>query len=181
MSQFIWPASFACTLVNEKIILPTTYNISVSIAPEYKGRPDVNIGLRKLKAFIDIRLQNSIFVFNDNPLVKTLDGVVNNAVMFPSEPYDYFVGCVLFRKFLVITQNYLDIEFISIDSLVGGHVQYSIEDPEESGLDLDGNFWWNLDTLYTGSLNDVKWDDLNIDTGPKFEPKIVRGGLSENK
>jgi hypothetical protein len=181
MTQFLWPTSFVCTLVAEKIILPTTYNISISLLPEYQNNSNINIGFKKLRSFVDIKLQNSIFIFKDNPLLESITGINNNIVVFPCEPYDHFVGCVLFQKCLAITEQYFDIDCITIDSLIGDHVQYTIEHPGESGLELTGDFWWNMDTLDTGSTNNIKWDDLNIEIGLKFEPKIVRGGLSENK
>jgi hypothetical protein len=179
MSQFICPISFACTLITGTLVLPTTYNINLNIIPEYKTHPDINVGIRKLRSFVDAKLHNSIFISKESEFTK-LD-LVNNMVVFPTDPYDHVVGCILLRKFLSITERYFDIEFLAIDSLVGDHIQYTIEDPEEGGLDIKGNFWWNTDTLDTGSKNDIGWDDLNIESQLRFEPKIVRGGLSENK
>jgi len=182
MTQFIWPTNFACTIITEQIVLPTIYNVSVSIDPmSPKVHSDINTGFKKLRSLVDIRFQNSIFLFQNSPMVETMANAVNNLVVFPTEPYDHFVGCVLYRKFLAITEKYFDIDFITIDSLVGDHVQYSIEHPEESGLELAGDYWWNEDSLDTGSGNDISWDDLNIGVvGPKFEPRVIRGGLSEN-
>ena len=70
---------------------------------------------------------------------------------------------------------------MTVDSAVGDHVQYCIRDPEESGLDLSGEHWWNMDNLETGTKIDVSWDDLELNDSPKFEPRIIKGGKSENK
>ena len=63
--------------------------------------------------------------------------------------------------------------------MVGDRVQYNILHPEESGLDLQGDHWWNTDSVNTGSGDTTSWEDLNISDGPRFEPRIVKGGLSE--
>jgi hypothetical protein len=181
LTQFSWPANFSCTIINDRLILPTTYNINIIIDPVSQSQLDINTGFRKLRSFVDVRLQNSVFICKENPLYNSLGDLINNQVIFPTEPYDYFVGCTLYKKFISITEQYFQIECISIDSLVGDHVQYTIVDPEEAGLNLDGNFWWNTDDLDTGVGNDIMWDDLNITSGPKFAPKVIQGGLSENQ
>jgi hypothetical protein len=181
LTQFNWPASFACTIINDNLILPTTYNISVSVDPISQTQFDINTGFKKLRSFFDVRLQNSIFICKTNPLATALVGIGNNQVIFPTEPYDYFVGCVLYKKLLTITEQYFQIDFITIDSLVGDNVQYTIIDPEESGLELEGDHWWNKDTLDTGVGDDIIWDDLDIGIGPKFSPRIIQGGLSGNQ
>ena len=104
-----------------------------------------------------------------------------NTVYFPTEPYDYFVGSILFRKFQVITEKYFEIGFITIDSAVGDHVQYCIRDPEETGLDLSGEHWWNMDNLDTGTGESLSWVDLDLHDSPKFEPRIIKGGRGENQ
>jgi hypothetical protein len=181
LTQFSWPANFSCTIVNDQLILPTTYNINIIIDPVSQSQFDINTGFRKLRSFVDVRLQNSVFICKDNPMAPSLVGILNNQVAFPTEPYDYFVGCILYKKFLSITGQYFQIECISIDSLVGDHVQYTIIDPEEAGLDLDGDFWWNKDNLDTGVGDDIVWDDLDIGISSKFSPRVIQGGLSENR
>jgi hypothetical protein len=102
-------------------------------------------------------------------------------VEFPTEPYDYFVGSVLFRKFQSVTSNYFEIGFMTVDSVIGDHVQYCIKDPEETGLDLSGDHWWNKDDLDTGAGSLISWEELDLSSGSKFEPKIIKGGRSEDK
>ena len=180
-TQFIWPATFVCTIITDQLILPSSYNIGISVLPTSQSQLNINTGFRKLRSFIDLKLQNSVFVCGDNPLCIALADLENNQVIFPTEPYDFFVGCVLYKKFAAITEQYFQIEFSSIDSVVGDHVQYTIGDPEESGIDLDGDTWWNKDTLDTGIDEGILWDDLDIGVGTKFEPRIIQGGLSENQ
>ena len=181
LTQLNWPASFACTIITEDVILPTTYNISIIVDTVTDSHADIAVGFKKIKSFIDLKLHNSIFVSANNEILPALSKVSNTLTIFPTDPYDFFVGCVLFKKFLTISEKYFTIDFLTIDSLVGDHIQYTILDPDESGLNLDGNNWWNMDTLDTGSGSNINWDDLNITVGPKFSPKIIQGGLSGNQ
>lgn len=178
-TQFSWPTSFACTLITEKLIVPNSYNINLSIEP-INSSTGFSAGFKKVRYFIENYLHNSVFIYQDSNLVKTLKDTESNIVLFPTHPYDYFVGSVLYRKFLSITEKYFHIDFISIDSAVGDRIQYSIMDPEDCGLDLNGEYWWNTDSTNTGLNPDAKWDDLNTDDLPKFEPRIIKGGRSEN-
>jgi hypothetical protein len=180
-SNFLWPSSFSCTLVNENIILPNSYSIGISIEPHTNSPENISIGFKKIRYFIENYLDNSIFINRNNPLTPALEHVSVNKVFFPTEPYDYFVGSILFNKFIVISQKYFDITYITIDSIIGDLVQYTIYDPEESGVNLIEENWCNLDNVDTGSNDTTSWNDLNIQDIPKFEPTIIRGGLNGNR
>lgn len=180
MEEYIWPTSFVCTLIKDKIILPNQYGISISIEPV--GPADLALGFRRLRTFVDYCLHNSIFIQDKHVQVESLKGLDTNVVHFPEEPYDFFVGAILFSKLRAITSNYFEIGFMTIDSSAGDHVQYCIRDPEEAGVDLSGEYWWNMDNLDTGTGNTVTWEALDLhDTSPKFEPRIITGGRSGNQ
>jgi len=177
--EYIWPTSFFCTLITDKLILPVQYNIAISIEPV--APPNLALGFRRLRTFVDFSLQTSIFINQEHFLSSQLLNIDTNAVYFPTEPYDYFVGSILLRKFQKITEKYFNISFITIDSDIGDHVQYCIRDPEETGLDLNGEYWWNMDTIDTGSGSGLSWTDLDLHDNPKFEPRIIKGGRSEDR
>ena len=179
LEEYVWPTGFICNIVTDKIILPNQYSINISIEPV--APPDLALGFRRLRTFVDNYLHNSIFICNSHFLSEPFQNLDTNIVYFPTEPYDYFVGSTLFRKFQMITANYFDIGFITIDSAVGDHVQYCIRDPEETGLDLSGDHWWNMDNLDTGTGNSLTWNDLDLHDGPKFKPQIIKGGRGENQ
>jgi hypothetical protein len=177
--QFVWPTGFACTIITENSVIPNSYSINISIIPLTDAQ-NIAIGFRKLRHFVENYLQNSIFVFKENKLIKPLENIDTNIVLFPTEPYDYFVGSVLYSKFLSISEKYFHIDLLSIDSAIGDNVQYSITDPEDCGLELSGDHWWNMDSTNTGLPRDSSWGDWDINDGPKFEPRIIKGGRSED-
>lgn len=175
-SSIVWPVSFVCTLISGDRILPNSYNMNISIMPIDSAPGSISIGYKKLKYFVDEHLHNGIFVFKDSPLVEPLSKTVTNLVLFPSEPYDLFVGHVLYSKFLSITEKYFHIDMINIDSIVGDNICYNILDSDECGLELTGEHWWNMDSTYTGSGIVESWGVIEEDPIPKFEPKIIKGG-----
>ena len=179
LEPYIWPTSFACTLVTNNMMLPNHYTITVGINPV--DPLYFSLGFRRLKTFIDSFLHNGIFVFETHELIEPFLKLDTNVVKFPTEPYDHIVGCVLLRKFQSITYKYFEIEHITIDSAIGDNVQYCIRDSEETGLELSGKQWWNNEDLDTGKGMTVSWTELDLQDGPKFEPRIVKGGRSENE
>ena len=176
----VWPTSFVCTLITDQVVVPNSYALSVSIEPINASPGAISSGFKKLRHFVDTYLHNSVFIHKDNPLAELLKDHDTNIVLLPSDPYDYFVGGILFCKFLEINENNFNFDIISIDSAIGDHIQYNISDPEECGLDLSGNHWWNASSPDTGCDPDANWDDLDINEGPKFEPRIIKGGRSED-
>jgi hypothetical protein len=177
--QFVWPTGFACTIVTENVILPNSYSINISIVP-LSDAPNIAIGFKKLRYFVENYLQNSVFICKDNELVKPLENINTNIVLFPTNPYDYFVGSILYRKFLIISEKYFHIDLLTIDSAIGDSVQYSITDPEDCGLELGGEHWWNTDSTNTGLPRESDWAEWDLNDTPRFEPRIIKGGRSED-
>ncbi len=175
----VMPAEFSCTIINEDLILPNVYNLSISIEPIPPIKENISIGFQRVKYFLRSSLSDSILIHKDHKLVEHLQGFQNNVVCLPSDPYDFYVGSVILSKLLVISQKYFDIEQITIDSYVGERVQYTIYDPYSSGLDLSGDHWWNSDNASTNQSDNISWADLNLGHGSAFEPKIIKGGLSD--
>lgn len=178
--NFIWPAEFICTIVDDNVILPNHYNLKIYIEPHVPVTENFGIGFEKLKYFIFNVLNYSIFINSNNSKAVPLATIDNNIVYFSSEPYDYYVGATLFSKFLTITEKYFSIYQISIDSSIGDRVQYNINNPYECGLDLDVKNWWNEDSPDTGCKTKLTWDGLPVVEPTAFQPKIIKGGKSEN-
>jgi hypothetical protein len=175
-SQIVWPVNFVCTLVTENRILANSYTMNISILPIDAAPGGISTGYKKIRHFVDLYLFNSIFIAKENPLLEPLTNSGNNIVVFPTEPYDLFVGHVLYSKFLAISEKYFHIDMINIDSIVGDNICYNIADTDSCGIDLDGDHWWNMDSTFTGHGITESWGDLADTDSPRFEPKIIKGG-----
>ena len=177
---FVLPLDFSCTIINDNSLISNVYYIKLGIDPLEGSGDNIGIGFQRVKHLTEEYLQGSILLEKDFTFIKELDTLENNLVCLPCDTYDIYVGSILLAKFQAITANYFDIQYLSIASLVGDHVQFNIISPYESNLDLEGDHWWNQDNVYTGSKPAVTWDELNLTEVPKFRPTVVKGGLSEH-
>lgn len=180
LENFIWPAEFSCTIITQNVIVPNYYSIKVGIRPSGQNHESIVLGFKKINHFVEHCLHNSIMVNQNNPILPSISDLETNIVYLPAEPYDHFLGSLLYNKFTSIGKKHFHIVYLGIDSIVGNRVQYNIRNPLDCGLDLEGNFWWNMDTASTGAQQDLSWNDLNISETSKFEPRVIRGGLSED-
>lgn len=177
-NTFVWPYDFTCTIVNDKIVVPNHYSIAINIEPKMPVESSIGLGFHKLRYFANEVLPNSMFISKDSPFLETFNGMETNLIVLPCEPYDYYVGSIIFSKFLSITEKYFDINQLTIDSAIGDRIQYTIWDPADCGLDLSGDHWWNWDDVTTNPNEVITWKDLNLKENSKFEPVVVKGGLS---
>lgn len=180
IDNFVWPANFACTLITEKLMIPNLYSLHIGLEPATSNNDDIALGFKKMKYFLNEYLENSIFLSKEHSLAKPLNILDTNMVLFSEEPYDYLVASVFYQKFSAITTNYFTVTFLSLDSALGDHISYTIADIEEIPFQLNGDFWWNKDSVNTGTDDHTTWENLNLVNLPKFSPVVLKGGLSES-
>jgi hypothetical protein len=179
IESFSWPADITCTLITEKLILPNHYSIRIGVEPNNSESTDVNLGLKKVKYFVANYLNNGLIINQSNPLTELTVNLDTNIILLPYEPYDYFIAAILYNKLSAITKKYFDIGYLSLDSLIGDRVEYTIIELDSANLDMNCDLWWNQDSVDTGIGDVPSWEDLNFRDKPKFSPKIIQGGLSE--
>ena len=176
MNHFIWPNQFACSVVLDNAILPNSYNLQLGIEP-HDAKTNVTLGCKKIKFLIDNFLHGSIFVEQDHPIVKVVDTLDNQIIKFPTDPWDYLIGTVLFNKFKSVTENHFSILFLHIDSAMGDHVQYTVTEESSFKIELKGDKWWNKDIPSCTNTSEKSWESLKLASSRQFVPKIIQGGL----
>lgn len=178
---FVWPIDFTCTIVNERSFIPNHYSLKLSIDPVLPIDNSIGLGFKRLRHLVDNYLNNSLVINKENPYYETIKTTDTSLVVLPCEPYDYYMGSILLNKFLSISEKYFDISQMTIDSAVGDRIQYTLWDPYDCGLDLGGEHWWNWDNLSTNSDTTITWKDVKLNSSQRFEPTVIKGGLSENE
>lgn len=178
---FTWPTTFSCVLVLGDLILPSDYNLTISMIP-HSGESTA-IGLKKIKEFISKFVQNSIVIEQDHQFLLHLSALRSNTIQLPKDPSDYFFAAVLFQKLTAISSNYFTIGQITIDSSVGDRVKYQINDISDVySEDLSHAGWWIQDNVSTNSIDTFpSWEDLDIVVASRVSPKLVKGGKNESK
>ena len=178
---FVWPTSFSCVLVIGDLILPSEYNLTVSMTPN--SNESTSTGLKKIKEFISRFVQNSILIDQNNQFVNQLSKLQTNTIQLPQDPSDYLFAAVLFQKLNAIARDYFSIGQITIDSSIGDRVKYQINNASDVYSELlYCDSWWSQDNVKTNNVKEFpSWEDLNIEVGSKFSPKLIKGGKHENK
>ena len=179
MSNFIWPATFAATVIIDDTILPNGYTINISMH-QLDKKTDLSLGFKKLRYFVETHLHNSVLIDSSNKRFEHFKDVDNHVIEFPSTPWDYLVGVILYNKFVHITDKYFEINYITIDSSMGDHVSYTVTPETDLGVPIQGNFWWNTDSPSTDINSKINWDKLNLKDRTSFSPRIIEGGLKTN-
>lgn len=175
MSTFIWPAYFISNVVIDKKIIPNSYSMQVCME-SLDNKSKVSIGFKKIKYFVEHHLNNSILIDTNNSQLPLFQNLDNNIIEFPSEPWDYVIGVILLKKFTQITNKYLIIHYLTIDSAMGDNVKYNIHDELDLDMELSENQWWDKDSPSTNNI-ELLWEDLNIKDNGNFKPKVIKGGL----
>ena len=177
---FVWPTSFSCVLILKDVILPCSYNLSISMLPN--SEEFNSIGLKKIKQFITKFVQNSTIVNSDHYLIEQLSEFKTNTIQLPHEVSDYFIAAILFKKLNAISKNYFTINQITIDSDIGDRVLYQITDTNNAyDTILKNAGWWNDNSVSTNDADTFPiWEDLLMSSPTKFSPKLLKGGKNEN-
>lgn len=176
---FVWNFEIVCTFISDNVLIPNIYSVSLGMEPAITDADDIDIGFKKLKYFTSNYLQNAIFLNINSTLVEPLSKLETNLVLFPDEPYDYLVAGIFYRKFTAITKKYVDISFLTIDSSVGDHIQYTLTQDCIYDEEFKCGTWWDEDNVNTGIDTDIGWGELDLKETPRFSHIVVKGGKSE--
>lgn len=180
LSSFVLPIDFCCNVLASQTLFSNIYSLKIYVSPHEDSDENIGIGFQKIKAIAETCLSNGIITNQDNEFAANFASLDNSIITIPDEPFDFFVGSILLAKFIKVTEKYFDIDCLGISSIAGNNVQYNIYDPYDSGMDIDGDYWWNRDDLSADFTKPVSWDDLNLGDPQPFTPLVVKGGLSEN-
>jgi hypothetical protein len=178
-NTFTWPARFSCVLAFNDSLLPSTYNITVSMVPTDDSVTNSGIGLRKMKEFINRSVQNSLVINSSHSFLPLLSQLRTNVVEIPTDPTDYCLGLILFQKLTAISYDYFHIRQLVIDSTIGDNIQYKINDYVNES---ENNNWWTQDSLQTNQQTTFpSWEDCGIFVSTRTPPKIIKGGRDETR
>ncbi len=152
------------------------YDIEVDFNVESEIIREQNIALERIKYFLHLCLQNSIFICEDETetIQKYLDADLKLCTL-PEEPYDQIIGIMLISKLNAINEGRLVVTDINITSSMSDGVwcKHSIE--ENLGPFARAG-WWKDASVKTNSLtaknrskkvvklvkNNVTWEDLYL-------------------
>jgi len=132
----------ACAQFNPEFFV-NYYDFDITFNVGTESIEEQNIALERIKCYLEVYLQNSIFVQDsDTQSIERLMNAGMKICVLPEEPYDQIVGIMLLQKINAITEGRLIATDISISSHMSDGVTcfYAIE--ENNGpFALKG--WWD--------------------------------------
>jgi len=155
-----------------------SYNIEMNFIVETDNIYEQNIALDRIKYFFTEKLDNAIFVSEEeNECIDKLSTLDFKCIVLPEEPYDQIIGIMLMVKTNAISENRLTVSDIRITSRMSDGVSY-LHSMEESIGPFSSKGWWK-DLTPTVSSNKSKnrkivkfkeaklsWDDLGLSWVP---------------
>lgn len=181
--------TFCTTMILEDIIIPNTWNITVTLIPNQGKNKFYNKAMDRLQYYITEILDNSIFVSKDS--VHSISELPFKAQVhiFPDDPWDHLIAMCLYTKFNSICEQVFYIDNITISSHQARSVSHSFSE-EEGGsgnlLELFDDeseqevvkYWYKptpqLFLLHEGlKLVDHPWNEIDLEYEEKDSATVV--------
>ena len=165
-----------------------------------------DIAFEQIELFFNTLMSNAILISKEDYDNDSLKDLENNICMVPNKANDQTIGSQIFLKLVNIVGENLEIDHITISSVLGKNIEFTIdiESPELTVLLPKREEWWNdenikfqpwwlredaatydllinRDEIFTGAF---KWSDIfeeemkEADTIDKIKGKftIIDGG-----
>jgi len=123
-SFVVVPHNFSAIRVLPDRVTPVTIKLKISVAPlDNPKLSDQEVGLQaargfqKLKMWLDVALQDAIFIDNKSALLESFEEFTDNPIFYiPRAPDDYTLSAILHAKLSQIVQGHLLLDTISLVS-----------------------------------------------------------------
>jgi len=156
------PHTFPATRIINTHITPCEFNLEVVVAPKPHTEKSVEsaaLGFGKIKAWMEIALNDTILINNDSDIVHLLEEEVDN-VLFksPGEPDDVLVASLILSKIRAIVGNNLLIVNVTLWSSDTGNIKRMVAGdldgllPGIEYLGVEAAYkkpWWERETIET--------------------------------
>lgn len=131
----------ACAQFNSEFFV-NYYDFDITFNVGTENIEEQNIALERIKCYLEVYLQNSVFVQDaDDEAIEKLLAAGLKVCVLPEEPYDQIVGIMLLQKINAITEGRLVATDISITSHMSDGVTCFHAIEENNGpFALKG--WW---------------------------------------
>jgi len=123
------------------------YDVQIHFQTNSVNGEDHNIGLSRIKYFIQESLDSTVFIHSNNlKQARKFLAADCTVATLPEEPVDQIIGMMLYCKLNAICEDHLHITELELSSDLGDNIIY-----KHSYLELQGPFeaqgWWHLPNL----------------------------------
>jgi hypothetical protein len=190
----------------DKMLAINYFDVSIGFFYTVENQALCDMAFEQVEMFFSILMSNVIMISKEDHDNDELKDFENNVFMVPGKANDQTIGSQIFLKLVNIVGENLSIEHITISSVLGKNIEYTIDmdSPELTKLLPTREEWWddenvkfqpwwlrddsatydvliNRDEIYTGVF---KWSDMfekeleeaKIVDNAKNKFKIIDGG-----
>jgi hypothetical protein len=201
-----WSTSFSSMIYIDKMLAINYFDVSIGFFYTVENQALCDMAFEQVEMFFSILMSNVIMISKEDHDNDELKDFENNVFMVPGKANDQTIGSQIFLKLVNIVGENLSIEHITISSVLGKNIEYTIDmdSPELTKLLPTREEWWddenvkfqpwwlrddsatydvliNRDEIYTGVF---KWSDMfekeleeaKIVDNAKNKFKIIDGG-----
>jgi len=179
----IWRTRFTNAIYLQNKLWPNDTEVSLHMTPVTNNAQEQHLAFDKIKYVFAKTLQNSLFVQSTEEQYNKFSNLDNCIVDFFDKPIDQIVGICLLSKLNAMTDEFLKINVVEIESWQGENLRFVIsENSPEYDLLKDCKIekpWWNnpLPVFSNFTKQSLTWSELGFiieNTNEKF--KIIKGG-----
>lgn len=177
-----WSTSFSSMIYIDKMFAINYFDINIGFFYTVENQALCDIAFEQIEVFFSILMNNAIMVSKEDHDNDVLGDIENNVFMVPGKTNDQTIGSQIFLKLVNIVGENLSIEHITINSVLGKNIEYTIDmdSPELTKLLPPNEEWWedenikfrpwwlrddsatydvliNRDEIYTGTF---KWSEM---------------------
>jgi hypothetical protein len=119
------------------------YSISMNLVTQTTNASATNIAMDRLKYFVQIYMQNTVFINQDRlEVAEMLKTMGINITTLPGEPVDQLIGIMLYCKLNSIMEGRMIVTSLDLSSVLGDSVWYRHDDEDALGPFVNDD-WWN--------------------------------------
>lgn len=157
--RFKYNTNFIAAVYYNEEVRMTNYELCLNMITGTADMAEHNIALERLKYFIQVELESTIFINSTNEDQCALfDYAGLKFTTLPEEPIDQIVGIILFSKFNAVMEGRLQVTELEISSELGENIVYLHSAAEDAGP-FAKTGWWNESTPSHCDYVDESADD----------------------
>jgi len=144
-----WSTSFSSMIYIDKMLAINHFDVSIGFHNTVENPVLNDIAFEKVELFFNMLLSNSIMISKQDYDLDALKDFENNVFMVHEKANDQAVGSQILLKLINIVGTDLEIDHITISSVLGRDIEYTmdIESPEISVLLPTREEWWNDENI----------------------------------
>jgi len=128
--------TFCTTVLLEDIVLPNTWNLTVTLIPNNSKNKLYNKAMERIQYYIFEVLDNSIFVGCHN-LSKIVDFPFKAQVhVFPDDPWDHLIAMCLYTKINAMCEEVFFVDSITINSHQARGISHNFSEADGGNSNL---------------------------------------------